>query len=139
MLLTNPFFIALVIPMALLFCGAFAKKLVKASPWKREYFFLGVEFTLAALSSALLYIFDIARDLSQGVQTALIPAYQRLTVTASYISITFCLLLVVLSIHQEWESKENKKREQIIWLCIICNLLGAGLIAGFVLLVKGIQ
>jgi hypothetical protein len=116
-----------------------AKKLGGASPWKREYFYLGVEFTLAALSSALLYVFDIAKDIAQGKPSGLVSWDQQLTLTASFTAITLCLLLVVLSIHQDWESKNRKRREQIIWLCVISNLIGAGLIAGFVLLIKGIQ
>ena len=139
LLLTNRFFIALIIPMALLFCGAFAKKLVGASPWKREYFYLGVEFTLAALSSALLFVFDIAKSIVQGKPPGLISWDQQLALTTSFTAITFFLLLVVLSIHQDWESKSKRRREQIIWLCVISNLIGAGLFAGFVLLVKGIQ
>lgn len=138
-LLTNRFFIALIIPVVLLFCGAFAKKLVGASPWKREYFYLGVEFTLATLSSTLLYVFDIAKNITQGKPPSLVSWDQQLALTASFTAVTFFLLLVVLSIHQDWESKKQKRREQIIWLCIISNFIGAGLFAGFVLLVKGIQ
>jgi hypothetical protein len=112
---------------------------------------MGVEFTLAALASSLVYLFDIAKDLAEGGPSTIVSVDQRLVVTASFISVTFCILMVVLAIHQDYEhrDKESQKngrknqnqirREQIFWLCIISNLIGAGLIAGFVLLVKGVQ
>src|SRR3972149_2742648 len=138
-LLTNSIFPALAIPMILLFCGSLAKKLVRGSNWLRKDFYMGVEFTLAALSSALLYIFDIARDLAQGIQSPSVPLDIKLAATASFISVTLFLLLFLLSIHQEWEWRESERRGQIVWLCIVSNLIGATLIASFVLFVKGLQ
>jgi hypothetical protein len=57
--------IALVIPIAVLFCGAIARKLVRGTTWKRKDFYLGVELTLAALSSGLLYFFELVHGRRQ--------------------------------------------------------------------------
>jgi hypothetical protein len=136
MFLANPFFTALVVPLALLFCGSLSKKIVRGTNWERKDFFMGVEFTLAALSSALLYIFDLANGLSAADQIQSIGL--KLAITTSFIAITFCSLFIVIALHQEYEVSKSR-RKQIIYLCLISNLVGAGLIAGFVLLVKGIQ
>jgi len=131
MFLLSPFFTALIIPTALIFCGAVAKKLVSAKPWSRRDFYFGVELSLAALSSGLIRIFEISQNLTPSSQVPLIS-------TTLFIVATLLLFFFVLVLHQQWESKKNKRRSQIIWLCIISNLIGGGLIATFVIL-RGAQ
>jgi hypothetical protein len=134
---TNPYLIALGIPILLIFCGALAKKLVRGSSWLRSDFFLGVELSLAAMAAALVYVFDLAKiTSSQTSITASLP--QKIAATASFLALCFFLLLWVLSTHQDWEKRSQNPRGQFIWLGIIANLIGAGLLAAFVLLVKGV-
>ena len=64
--LINPYFIALGIPVLLLASGAVAKKIIRVSSWQRHDFFLGVEFTLATMSSALIYLFDLIKLISES-------------------------------------------------------------------------
>lgn len=140
--LTNPYTVAVLIPTILLLSGAFAKKLVRGSSWEQKDFFFGVEFTLAAMSSALVYIFDLSKDLSKNSVTAtgtatLIPV--KLTVTAAFIAVTFFLLLWVLSTHQDWEKPTADKKKQFWRLCVLANLIGGGLMAAFILVVKGVE
>jgi len=136
-LLNNPYIIALGIPLILMISGALAKKLVRGSKWERFDFFLGVEFTLATMSSALIYIFDLVKlGLQPSVGSS--SLMNKLAATASFIALTFFLLLWVLSTHQDWVKRNNNPRGQIIWLGIIANLIGAGLLAAFVLWVKGV-
>jgi hypothetical protein len=106
--LTNPYLIALGIPLILIFCGALAKKLVRGSSWERTDFFLGVELSLTAMGSALVYVFDLARlTVSQtGVPTSL-P--EKIVATASFLALCFFLLLWVLSTHQDWESRDDDR------------------------------
>jgi hypothetical protein len=66
-MLTNSYFIAVVIPLILLFAGALGKKLVRGSPWIRQDFFLGVQATIASMSASLIYMFDIAKDISKQI------------------------------------------------------------------------
>lgn len=135
---SNPYIIALGIPIVLLASGALAKKLVRGSSWERFDFFLGIEFTLAAMSSALIYIFDLVKVGASVSNVSSADLMNKLAATASFIALTFFLLLWVLSTHQDWIKRNNNPRGQIVWLGIIANLVGAGLIATFVLLVKGI-
>ncbi|SFI70969.1 hypothetical protein [Nitrosomonas sp. Nm34] len=135
MWLENPYFIAIGIPVALLLSGAMAKKLVRGSTWKRQDFFLGVEFTLAAMSAALVFIFDLVAANQTGSNPVSPREYAE---TGSFLATTFFLLLWIMSTHQDWEPRNDDPRAQIIWLGVIANLVGAGLLVAFVLLVKGV-
>jgi hypothetical protein len=127
--------IALGIPIILLISGSLAKKLVRGSKWERFDFFLGVEFTLAALSSALIHIFDLVKNASMQYQ---VDVMKNITATAVFIAWTFFMLLVVLSTHQDWIKRNGNPNGQIVWLGIIANLVGASLLSAFILFVKGI-
>jgi hypothetical protein len=135
--LTNPYVIALGIPLVLIVCGALAKKLVRGSTWQQSDFFLGVELSLAAMGSALVYVFDLSKLATSPVTgTAALP--QKIAATASFTALCFFLLLWILSTHQDWEKRTQNPRGQLVWLAIICNLIGGGLLAAFVLFVKGV-
>lgn len=112
-MLTNPYLIAIGIPLVLIICGAFARKLVRGSAWQPSDFFLGVELSLAALASALVYIFDLAQlSVSQGDGLTSIP--RQLAATASFLALSFFLLLWILSTHQDWERRSQNPRGQLI-------------------------
>lgn len=133
-MLTNPYFIALGIPIVLLFSGAVAKKLVRGSTWVRSDFFLGVELALAAMSAALVFLFD----LSTG-QNTVSPALDKVAATGGFLALCFFLLLWIMSTHQDWEARDEVPRKQIIRLGVLANGIGAGLLVTFVLLVKGVS
>ena len=134
-ILANPYFISIAIPTILLITGAFAKKLVRGSNWHRSDFYLGVEFSLAALSAGLIYLFDIANN-----HTNLAPMEpKKIIIATAYLAVTFFLLLWILSTHQDWEKKEKNPKGQIFRLCILSNLLGCGLLVSFVIVVKGVK
>lgn len=136
-MLTNPYLIAIGIPLLLIFSGAFAKKLVRGSNWESRDFFLGVELCLAAMAAALVFVFDLSKLTSIQASTAS-SVMQTMVATASFLALCFFLLLWILSIHQDWERRSQNPKGQLLWLGIIANLIGAGLIAAFVLLVKGV-
>lgn len=136
-ILNNPYLIALGIPLILIASGALAKKLVRGSRWQRADFFLGVELSLAAMASALVYIFDLAR-LTTAVTNPVPTVSQKMVATASFLALCFFLLLLVLSAHQDWEKRTQNPSGQFLWLAIIANIVGAGLLAAFILFVKGV-
>lgn len=111
-------------------------KLVRRTAWERHDFFLGIQLTLAALSSAFIQMFDLAKQ-KQAVQSASAGA-SGLT-TAAFTAITLFLFLLVLSTHQDWDQAADKDKKKQIWqLGILCNFIGAGLLASFILWVKGV-
>lgn len=135
-MLNNPYLIAIIIPIALILCGAVARKLVRGSSWQRSDFFLGVELSLSAMASALVYIYDLSKITNNPSLN--VNVSEKLAATGSFIALSFFLLLWVLSTHQDWEKRAQNSKGQIIWLGIITNLIGALLMATFVLLVKGV-
>lgn len=131
-MLNNRYLVSLGIPIVLLLAGSLAKKLTRGSGWRREDFYLGVEFTLAALSSSLMYIVDLGsatRD--RAVDVA------KFASAGVFSIFTFVLLLIVLSFHQDWTLPERRGRAQLMVLVIFCNFLGFGVLAAFILMVKG--
>ena len=135
-MLTSPYLIALGIPLLLLICSALARKIVRGAGWKRTDFFLGVELALASLGSAMVYFNDLQRIpvINKGVDIT----STKIIATASFLAICFFLLLFILSTHQDWESRQQNVKGQILWLGIICNSIGISLFAAFVILVKGV-
>jgi hypothetical protein len=134
-MVTNPYLIAIAIPLALLACGSLLKKIVRGGGWKRADFFLGAELALAAIGSAMVYLYDL-RDATTGSDD---ERWRHVAATASFIVISFFLLLFIMSTHQDWEHRTGNRRGQVIWLGIICNTLGVMLFSSFVLLVKGVK
>lgn len=107
---------------------------------KKQDFYLGVQAALAAISAAFLYTFELLRGLQPLVHSNRpIPAwlYIGMLTTAVFIIGAFCLLLIVLSLHQDWEdAKYNSDPVQFKKLGIFANGIGLGLLAAFILFVK---
>ena len=137
-MLTNPYLIALGIPIILIFCGAFAKKLVRGTSWQISDFYLGVELALSAMAASLVYIYDVSMlPNTTPVQISIINS--KIASNASFLAICFFLLLWVLTTHQDWEKRKENKKGQLIWLGVITNLIGIGLMFMFILIVKGVK
>lgn len=134
-MLTNPYITAIVVPILLILCSAVAKKLVRGSTWQRSDFFLGVELSLAAMAAGLVNFLDLTKP---ALTNASQLSPQKTTETAVFVAICFFLLLWVLSTHQDWEKRTQNTGGQIIWLGVISNLVGAGLMVAFILYVKGL-
>lgn len=136
-ILSDPYLIAVVIPLVLIACGACAKKLVRGSTWRAADFYLGVELALAALASAMVYVFDITKlNASPGVP---VNIQGKLAATSSFLALCFFTLLWLLSTHQDWEKRTQNLKGQVIVLGLLANAVGALLLTAFVLLVKGID
>jgi hypothetical protein len=132
-LFTNSYLIALGIPILLILSGAVAKKLVRGSGWRLKDFYLGVETSLAALGAALIHFFDLNKQQLNGAVLG-----EQMAATASFLAITFFLLLWVLSTHQDWEARTQNETGQFVWLGGVSNIIGILLFGSFVMLVKGV-
>lgn len=135
--MTNPYFIAVGIPIVLLVCGAVARKLVRGSGWQRSDFYLGVELALSAIAAAFVYLFDLAKETTSDAPAAVLPS--KLSATGAFLSVCFFTLLWIMSTHQDWEKRTQNPRGQLLWLAFIANVFGAGLLVAFVLFVKGVS
>lgn len=133
-MLSNRYVVSIGVPVILLLAGSLAKKLTRGPGWKQEDFYLGVEFTLAALSSSLMYVVD----LGGAPPPHPAPDVSKLVSAGVFSIVTFVLLLVVLSFHQDWEVAERRGRSQFWILVVFCNFVGFGLLAAFTLMIKGV-
>ena len=133
-MLSNRYVVSMMVPILLLLAGALAKKLTRGPGWKREDFYMGVEFSLAALSSSLLYVVELGSISPQHAS----PDFAKLVPAGVFSIVTFVLLLVILSFHQDWEPQERRGRSQFLVLVVFCNVIGFGLLAAFTLLIKGV-
>lgn len=106
-MLANPYITAVVVPLILILCSAVAKKLVRGSAWQRSDFFLGVELSLAAMAAGLVHFLDLSKP---AMANAAQLSPQKTTETAAFVAICFFLLLWILSTHQDWEKRPQKRR-----------------------------
>jgi hypothetical protein len=120
----------------LILSSAVAKKLVRGSRWRRNDFFLGVELSLAAMAAGLTNFLELSKA-ARASGGVLSP--EKTASTAVFIVLCFLMLLVVLSAHQDWERRPQSPVQQLIWLGVVCNLIGGGLMIVFILYVKGLE
>lgn len=145
-LLANRNFIALAVPIILLLVGGLGKKLVRHDKsWHRKDFYLGVDAALAAISAALIHIYDVTKTLKSTFEAGnsaspqINKLYATLVATVGFIVITLGLLMFVIGIHQNWESKDTNRAGQWFWLVIFSNMIGLGLMSAFVAFLKGVE
>jgi hypothetical protein len=120
-------FVALLLPLLLAVAGSLGKKLVRGTPFRRSDLFLGLDLTLGALSAGLVNLLDLAKD------AATVPNLTAtLFFTAGYIATTFFFFLIILTLHQAWEKRENEPLKQILCLGVASNGIGLSLLLGFV-------
>lgn len=125
--------VAFGIPVSLILLSALAEKLTKGQGWKWKYFYLGVDLTLAAMSSALVNLAD-----------AQLPGNRALPAGASAKSAMFLagslfLLFIVMGFQQDHGTTENPTKRQIFMLVFASNLMATGVFFGFILMkLKGL-
>jgi hypothetical protein len=107
--------------------GSLGKKLVRGTPFRRSDFFLGPDLALGALSAGLVNLLDLAKDAG-----SVRYLNEILFFTTGYIATTFFFFLIILTLHQAWERRQNEALEQILCLGVASNGIGLGLLLGFV-------
>jgi hypothetical protein len=137
-MLTNKYLIAFGIPIVLMLCSAISKKIVRGSAWLASDFYLGVELTFSAFGSAMVYFYELQQTLTKKESNSLNVGY-KMTATATFLAISFFLLLIILAIHQDWTGRVQNPKGQHFMLGILCNIIGITLFVLFITLVKGIQ
>ncbi len=141
----NRYFIAVGIPFLLILLGAISRKLIRSTAWEREDFFLGVDLSIAAISSGLIYISDLiaAKAASAGCATTacrdlLATADERLMADAGFLVVALVAFLSLLAIHQDQARNTGNPRKQMLLLGGVSNAIGVGLFIAFIIIVKGI-
>jgi hypothetical protein len=121
------------IPFSLILLSACAEKLCRGPGWKWKYFYLGVDLTLAAMSSALVNLADAAIPGNKGLPQGATAK------SAMFIAVNLFLLFIVMGFQQDHGHAENPSRKQIFILVFVSNLLASGVFFGFILMkLKGL-
>jgi hypothetical protein len=114
---------AYLIPVALLFLGCFTEKLIDRDGWRPKHFFVGLDLTIYFLATCLVNVLDIARDRN--------PPPNGYVWTVCLIVIALLCLFYQMTVHQDWEKDEMKGKKQTFMLCGVSNVIGLGLLYGF--------
>jgi hypothetical protein len=132
-LLRDKYVIAVVIPLILVAVGAVVRKLSEGNPWKLDYFYLGPELTLSSLGTSMLSLYDLVKDESIEVDQG------KINTNISFMVIGLLLLLVVTSIHQDYEGQTQNRHGQRVWLGGVSNAIGFLFFVAFIVFVKGVK
>jgi hypothetical protein len=142
---TNRYFVAVAIPFLLILLGAIARKLIRSTAWIRDDFYLGVDLSIAAISSALIFISELLTTKGAAIGCAtdackavLSTADERLLRDASFLAVALIFFLLVLALHQDEVRNTGNRRRQLLKLGVLSNVIGVALLSGFILLVKGV-
>ncbi len=117
-------FNALLIPLVVIVIGSIAKKLARGSGWQRQYFFWGIELTLASISGGLTLLFE--SDIEP-------KSYRDAGI---FLLLSFILFVLVLSFHQDYQKEDIEPKDQYLWLTFFSNIIGIGLMTIFVFAIK---
>jgi len=141
----NRYFIAVGIPFLLIFLGAIARKLIRATAWEREDFFLGVDLSIAGISSGLIFIFEVVSKKAESIgctteacRSFFATVDQKLLYDAEFLVAALIGFLIVLAIHQDQVRKTGNPRVKLLVLGVLGNMIGVLLLAWFILKVKGV-
>lgn len=135
-LLTDPLIVAVVVPLLLFLTGGFGKKLVRAeNNWHRKDFYLGVDVALATMSATLIHLFDITRSITE---LNALEHTSKLVASGVFLAISFFLFMLILGVHQNWESQNRQRGEQWFWLVFASNSVSLGFMSFFIIVIKGL-
>lgn len=139
--LASPYFQAPLIPLVLLLIKPLTKKLIRGpqSPLAWSDYYLGVDFAYGAVSSSIVYLGALWRRRHAAASTA--PTDDQLMLATGFVFIALVLLIVLLYLHQEFEPRRRggrDERSRRLFLGGVGNVLGAGALIVFVVLVQGV-
>lgn len=118
--------VVLAFPTMIALAGALGRKLIRGTDFRKSDFFIGQDLALGAISAGLVNLLEVAQD---SASIASLPV--SLFFTAAYIAFTFFMFIVILTLHQVWEKRENQPRRQILSLGIASNAVGLSLLVLF--------
>lgn len=120
------------VPIVLALVGVLGKKLARGRGWRRADFYLGVEFTLAGVSTALANIFDVLLKPGREPQTV-DNKLLLLNFLTSFVGMI--LFMFVISFHQDYEDVNHRgdaRRKELQMLA------GASNVIGFLMMLAGV-
>lgn len=119
------------IPIAFIIARPFAKGLVRTTGMKLHDSYLGLEFTLAALSAELLFVIELKENSFKSNFS------DYMTITVGFVVISILFLFIIMVIHKAFEEKGKKRWLEVLLCMFITNLLGGSLVVSFLIFSTG--
>jgi len=98
------YLVAFVVPLVMVLITPFCKSTAERRPLKVTDWYLAVDFFLAAAATGIINFFERIREFEQGQLTNKHEIIIILTATPCYFVASFLLLLVFISLHQQYVS-----------------------------------
>lgn len=121
----------LLVPIVFILVGAVGKKIVRATPFQRSDFFMGVELTLASMSAQLLYLIETSQ---QAINNSSVLSAESFLMTGGLLVITLLVLMILFAVHQS--NINSSALKQYLALTLFSNSMGIVLMLTFVVFVK---
>jgi hypothetical protein len=133
------------IPVGFLILGAFAKRLASNTTQVRDLY-LGIDFTLVSLSSAILNGLDLIRQTKdmippQGHEKLKFDVANEQIRSWVCAFVCFAAFVAVAIIHRQWEHQTTagwrERCNKEFWMVVMANVVGASSLLFFTQWVKG--
>lgn len=114
------FLTSLLVSSFLLLIGSLGKTLI-AMEFRWSNFYLGPEFSLAAISAGLLNFLDMLNAKEVG------EVFWRVISTIAYLAVTFGIYMLVLCMHQNIEKRQTSPQRRgsaVKWMGLLANFTG---------------
>jgi uncharacterized membrane protein YidH (DUF202 family) len=129
-------FWGLLIPVGFLGFAGMAKSLVR-SCWTWANFYLGIDLSLAALANGIVNIVDVVHQAESG-STPMVELLSKVNNSALCVFIAIGALFGTMAFHQRFEildgDQSNHRLRRGILLGLVSNLLGASVLAAFIVM-----
>jgi len=129
------------VPIFLSAISIMAKKAARArirAGWDRHDFYMGIDQTIASLAIPLVNLLDIIGRY-RSANSVPSTVWKLLLSNVGALLLTFFLLFVVLSFHQDHESKADEaSTQELFWVGLLANVIGFGLLFAWVTLIPSV-
>jgi hypothetical protein len=135
--LTNPYLVALIVPVGFYFIGAFGKKLIRESQpgdhfFKMNDWYLAPDAALANVGVGIAECVDLVSRFDPVLHNG------RIRATLVFIAVAFMVYLLTLALHKHYERPSVAKWKKCVWLLGFTNIVSFATMFVFLLAIRGV-
>jgi hypothetical protein len=135
--LTNPYVVALIVPVGFYFIGAFGKKLIRDSHPEDGFFkisdwYLAPDAALANVGVGLAECVDLVAKFNPEMHNG------RIRGTLVFVALAFFVYLLTLALHKHYEPARVEMWKKCMWLLGFTNVISFAMMFIFLLALKGV-
>lgn len=135
--LTNPYIVALIVPVGFYFIGAFGKKLIRETHpgdgfFKMGDWYLAPDAALANVGVGIAECVDLVARFDPELHNG------RIRGTLVFIAVAFMVYLLTLALHKHYERPGVVTWKKCVWLLGFTNVVSFATMFVFLLAIKGV-